>query len=153
MKIFTFLHFPRIFLLIIPPKEYVPRKEGYDDFLKFRVNIEPLCQAVAEVSHSTGLYQQVSVALKSKMERNFTISLTAKCTRRHHTKTTTILSASSGKTLRIAVESKAPTSADPSPILTSSTETSTALVQSSTAVAKTISSRASTLLIYILAFG
>ena len=63
-----------IFILqIIPPKEYIPRKEGYSDVTKFRTLIKkPICQAVARVPNpGGGLYQQVNVPMKSMSVSDF----------------------------------------------------------------------------------
>lgn len=62
-----------IIIKIIPPKEYVPRKRGYEDLTEFGVTIKkPICQAVANVQTSyQGAYQQVNVPLKSMAITDF----------------------------------------------------------------------------------
>ncbi|CAG9809290.1 unnamed protein product [Chironomus riparius] len=58
---------------IIPPKEYVPRKQGYSDLTKLKVTIKkPLCQVVAKVKDKgDGVYQQVNVPMKSMTVTDF----------------------------------------------------------------------------------
>ncbi|KAG5673222.1 hypothetical protein PVAND_003286 [Polypedilum vanderplanki] len=58
---------------IIPPKEYVPRRQGYNDLTKLRVTIKkPICQVVANVRPThPGVYQQVNVPLRSMTVSDF----------------------------------------------------------------------------------
>ncbi|CRK86628.1 CLUMA_CG000464, isoform A [Clunio marinus] len=58
---------------IIPPKEYKPRKSGYDDLTQLKVTIKkPIFQAVAHVTGRIhGYYQQVNVPLKSMNVTDF----------------------------------------------------------------------------------
>lgn len=58
---------------IVPPKEYVPRRSGYNDVTKFRVTIKkPICQVVATVdSQKPGVYQQVNVPQRTMTVSDF----------------------------------------------------------------------------------
>jgi jumonji domain-containing protein 2 len=57
----------------VPPKEYVPRRSGYNDLTKLRVTIKkPISQVVATVQQDKpGIYQQVNVPLKSMTVSDF----------------------------------------------------------------------------------
>lgn len=58
---------------IIPPKEFVPRKQGYSDLTKLKVSIKkPLCQVVSKVKgKGEGVYQQVNVPMRSMTVTEF----------------------------------------------------------------------------------
>lgn len=57
---------------MIPPPEYIPRKDGYN-LAQLNIKIEkPICQAVAKVPGVTdGIYQQVNVPLQSMTVEEF----------------------------------------------------------------------------------
>lgn len=50
---------------MIPPPEYVPRKGGYDTSSLNITIKKPICQAVAKVSNTDGVFQQVNIPMRS----------------------------------------------------------------------------------------